>query len=77
MVMDDEKAPSPNGFTMAFFKHCWDVVKNDLLRVFIEFHKMETINKSMNSTFSTLMPKKDGLLALSDFRPINLIASIY
>ena len=26
-----DKAPGPDGFTMAFFKHCWEVVKADVM----------------------------------------------
>jgi hypothetical protein len=28
--MDRDKAPSPNGFTLAFFQDCWGVVKGFL-----------------------------------------------
>lgn len=37
MEMDDEKAPDPDGFTIAFFKNYWEVVKNDLIRVLSKF----------------------------------------
>lgn len=60
--MDGEKAPGPDGFTMVFLKNCWDV-KSDLIRVFSEFFKRSTINKSMNSTFIILIPKRNGLLS--------------
>lgn len=29
--MDGDKAPSPNGFYIAFFRLCWNVVKLDIL----------------------------------------------
>lgn len=32
------KAPGPDGFTMAFFQHCWDTVKDDLLALLRDFH---------------------------------------
>lgn len=59
MEMDAEKTPGPNGFSMAFFKNSWEVVKHDLMKVFEEFFVRGTINKSMNSTFINVIPKKD------------------
>ncbi|XP_030925091.1 uncharacterized protein LOC115952154 [Quercus lobata] len=32
--MEGDKAPGPNGFSMAFFQHCWRVVESDVLVVF-------------------------------------------
>lgn len=75
--MDGEKSPGPDSFTMNFLKSCWDVVKSDLMLVFNEFHERGNINMSMNSTFIALIPKKEGLLAPKDFRPISLINSVY
>jgi hypothetical protein len=36
--LNGDKAPGPDGFTMAFFQKCWDILKNDLMAVFAEFH---------------------------------------
>ncbi|RVX09324.1 LINE-1 retrotransposable element ORF2 protein [Vitis vinifera] len=36
--LNKEKAPGPNGFTIAVYQECWDVIKEDLMRVFLEFH---------------------------------------
>jgi hypothetical protein len=35
--MDGDKAPGPDGFSMAFFKECWDVLRGDIMEVFWEF----------------------------------------
>lgn len=77
MEMDGEMAPSLDVYTMAFFKKCWDVVKNDLIIVFNEFFERRIINKSMNSTFIALIPKKEGFISLKDFKPISLIGIVY
>ena len=37
--MEGDKAPGPNGFTMAFFQSCWAVVKRDVMAVFSKFHR--------------------------------------
>ena len=36
--MEGDKAPGPDGFSMAFFRHCWRVVERDVLAVFEEFY---------------------------------------
>ncbi|RVW73610.1 hypothetical protein CK203_056966 [Vitis vinifera] len=40
-VEDRDKAPGPDGFTIAVFQDCWDVIKEDLVRVFAEFHNRD------------------------------------
>ncbi|RVW82961.1 Transposon TX1 uncharacterized 149 kDa protein [Vitis vinifera] len=67
----------PDGFTIALFQDCWDVIKEDLVRVFAEFHKSEIINQSTNASFIVLLPKKSLPKKILDFRPINLIISLY
>ena len=56
--LEGNKTPSPNGFTMAFYHHCWRVVEKDILAVFDEFFQYFNLEKSLNATFITLIPKK-------------------
>ena len=56
--MDRDKAPGPDGFTIVVFQDCWDVIKEDLVRVFAEFHRSGIINQSTNASFIVLLPKK-------------------
>ena len=56
--LDRDKVPGSDGFTIAMFQDCWDVIKEDLVRVFAEFHKSEIINQSTNASFIVLLPKK-------------------
>ncbi|RVW39554.1 Transposon TX1 uncharacterized 149 kDa protein [Vitis vinifera] len=72
-----DKAPGPDGFTIAVFQECWDVIKEDLVRVFAEFHRSGIINQSTNASFIVLIPKKSLSKRISDFRPISLITSLY
>ncbi|RVW63734.1 LINE-1 retrotransposable element ORF2 protein [Vitis vinifera] len=59
------------------FQDCWDVIKEDLVRVFAEFHRSGVINQSTNASFIVLLPKKSTTKKISDFRPISLITSLY
>ena len=75
--LDRDKASGPDGFTIAVFQDCWDVIKEDLVRVFAEFHSSGIINQSTNASFIVLLPKKSMTKKISDFRPISLITSLY
>ena len=56
--LDRDKAPGPDGFTIAIFQDCWHVIKEDLVRVFAKFHRSGIINQSTNASFIVLLPKK-------------------
>ena len=75
--LDKDKALGPDGFTIAVFQDCWDVIKEDLVRVFAEFHSSGIINQSTNASFIVLLPKKSMTKKISDYRPISLITSLY
>ena len=57
--MARDKAPGPDGFSLAFFHHCWRVVERDVLTVFEEFYHHSKFEKSLNATFIALIPKKN------------------
>ena len=72
-----DKSPSSDGFSMAFWLYCWDVVRAEILGLFREFYFHGTFQRSLNSTFLLFIPKKEGAEDLRDFRPISLVESMY
>jgi hypothetical protein len=76
-MMEGDKAPGPDGFTMAFFQSCWTVVKNDIMAVFSEFYRRQQLVKNLNVTFVTSVPKKADAVEMKDFRPISLVGGMY
>ncbi|RVW39404.1 hypothetical protein CK203_099504 [Vitis vinifera] len=54
-----------------------DVVKPEILGLFREFYLHGTFQRSLNSTFLLLIPKKEGTEDLRDFRPISLHAFVH
>ncbi|RVX22469.1 LINE-1 retrotransposable element ORF2 protein [Vitis vinifera] len=56
--LDRDKAPGSDGFTIAVFQDCWEVIKEDLVRVFAEFHRSGIINQSTNTSFIVLTSKR-------------------
>ena len=75
--MCGDKAPRPDGFSIAFFQSCWSIIKADLLQVFRHFHTYGTFVKSLNATFLALIPKRPGALDIKEFRPISLVSGVY
>ena len=75
--MRGDKAPGPDGFSIAFLQHCWPVVKDDIMAVLEHVHAVGDFEKSLNATFIVLIPKKNGALDIGDYRPISLIGCIY
>ena len=72
-----DKAPGPDGYSMAFFNQCLDIIKPNLVATMQQFHKAERFEKSINATFVALIPKKVGAEELTYFRPISLIGGVY
>jgi hypothetical protein len=65
--MDGDKAPRPYGFPIAF-QSCWAIVKDDLMRLFHNFHEHGWFEKSLNATFIVLIPKRIGQLEVREFQ---------
>ena len=72
-----DKAPSPDGFSMAFFQSCWYILKTEIMVVFHNFHTQTVFEKSFNASFLALIPKKVDAMEVKDFRPISLVGEIY
>jgi hypothetical protein len=75
--MDGNKALGPDGFSLAFFQACWEVLKKDIMAIFSDFHACGQFEKSLNSTFISLIPKVFGATELKDFCSISLVSGIY
>ena len=74
--LNRDKAPGLDGFSLAFWQHCRDVVKVEVLSFFKEFHEQGCFVKILNATFLVLVPK-GGAEELKDFRSISLVGSLY
>lgn len=72
-----EKSPGLDGFGGQFFKSCWELVKEDVYRVFTDFHRNSKLCKCMNNTFISLIPKVGNPVDICEYRPISLVSSVY
>jgi hypothetical protein len=75
--LQGDKAPGPDGFTMAFFQKCWPVIESDVMGFFDEVYHYCKFERSLNASFIALIPKKLNASNIRDFRPISLIGSVY
>ena len=69
MGMNGDKAPGPDGFTVAFWQSCWDFVKEEIVDLFKEFFDEKSFAKSLNSTFLSSL-RKGGLMTLGISGPL-------
>jgi hypothetical protein len=72
-----DKAPGPDGFSLAFFQQCWSVVRSEVVAVCQDFHEHCQFERSLNTTFVSLIPKKHGADEIKDFRPISLVGGMF
>jgi hypothetical protein len=75
--MPSDKAPGPDGFTGAFFKASWEIIKDDIMAAINSLYAMNSQSfQFLNSANIVLLPKKNDALRVTDYRPISLIHSI-
>lgn len=74
---DCSKSLGPDGFNFKFVKECWQVIREDIMKMFDEFHQHEKLVSGLNHFFIVLIPKKEEALTLKDYRPISLIGCVY
>jgi hypothetical protein len=74
--LPNDKAPGPDGFTNNFYKHCWSIIKPDIINAFqnIHIHRCGTLD-GINKAQVVMIPKVDVATEPKDFRPISLIHS--
>ncbi|CAN0913362.1 Transposon TX1 uncharacterized 149 kDa protein [Linum grandiflorum] len=72
-----DKAPGMDGFSLEFYKRKWDVLKVRVMHAFSDFHLRATLLDMVNCTFVCLIPKKEIVEDVKDFRPISLTSSLY
>lgn len=77
MECNGSKNPGPDGFNIEFFKRCWGIVREDVMRVMREFHSNGKLVRGSNSSFIVLIPKKEGVCGINQMRPVSLIGSVY
>ncbi|XP_026443244.1 uncharacterized protein LOC113343176 [Papaver somniferum] len=55
--LGEDSAPGPDGFSGCFYRHCWDIIQDDLLRAVIYCWNSGHIPNGVNSSLIVLIPK--------------------
>jgi hypothetical protein len=72
-----DKSLGPDGWTVEFFTHFFDLVGDDLHSLVEDSRSKDKIKRALNSTFLVLIPKENSPQNFGDFRPIALCNLCY
>jgi hypothetical protein len=76
LSLPSNKAPGPYGFIGKFYKSCWHIIKGDIMAAAMAVWNRNRGNlELLNSAYIILLPKKDEVCHVKDFRPISLVHS--
>jgi mannosylglycoprotein endo-beta-mannosidase len=71
--MEHNKAPGPDGFPAEFYQTFWEVIKEDLMALFVMLQTGELPLFKLNFGVITLLPKKENAVQIQQYRPICLL----
>lgn len=72
-----DKAPGPDGFTIAYYRQHWQIIKKDLVRMIKNVFIKKKMGGFTKSSYLALIPKDVRPSTFSRFRPISLCNSSY
>ncbi|XP_026420066.1 uncharacterized protein LOC113316048 [Papaver somniferum] len=70
--LGEDSAPGPDGFSACFYRHCWDIIQEDLVKAIIHCWNAGHILNGVNSSLIIFLAKVRGANTLRNFRPIGL-----
>jgi DNA primase len=71
--MDHNKASGSDGFPAEFYQACWDIIKKDLMALFMDFLKCNLPLYSLNFGTLILMPKCREAITIQQYIPNYLL----
>ena len=71
--MEHNKATGPDGFPVEFYQVFWNLIKDDVMALFTDFHKEELNLYSLNFRIITLIPKIQEATKIQQYRPICVL----
>jgi hypothetical protein len=75
--MPQHKSPGPDGYTVEFFIHAWPVLGKDFVIAIQSFFLKGFLPKGVNTTILALIPKKQEVSGMKDYRPISCCNVLY
>ncbi|CAN0904410.1 LINE-1 retrotransposable element ORF2 protein [Linum grandiflorum] len=71
------QAPGVDGFSSCFFRHHWDIIKDELCGAVRSFFASGYMLKNINHTIIALLPKVKNPNSMAQLRPISLCQVLY
>jgi hypothetical protein len=71
--MKHNKAPGPDGFPIEFYQLFWNLIKDDLMAMFREFHDGHLPSSHLNYGVISLIPKLDEVKMIQRYRPLCML----
>ena len=71
--MKENIALGPDGFSVTFYKHCWEIVKGDFMDMVNDFYLGNLDIGRLNYGVITLIPKVKDANSIKQFKPICLL----
>jgi len=71
--MKENTAPGPDGFSVTFYKYCWEIVKGDFMDMVNDFYLGNLDIGRLNYGVITLIPKVKDANNIKQFKPIHLL----
>jgi hypothetical protein len=71
--MELNKAAGPDGFPAEFYQTFWEVIKDDLMAMFVQFQQGTLPLYKLNFGVITLLPKKENVVQIQQYSPICLL----
>ncbi|RVW15454.1 putative ribonuclease H protein [Vitis vinifera] len=75
MEMNGDKAPGPDGFSVAFWQNAWAFAKEEIMEMFKEFHEHSTFVRSLNNTFLVVSSAQNAFVMGRQILDASLIAN--
>jgi Reverse transcriptase (RNA-dependent DNA polymerase) len=75
--MNPNKAPGPDGFSVLFYQTYLDLIKEDIVSMFNDFHCNNFDISHLNCALICLIPKINDPTNIKQFRPISVLNCSY
>ncbi|XP_060178257.1 uncharacterized protein LOC132608212 [Lycium barbarum] len=66
----DDKSPGLDGYNAYFFKKAWSIIGKQITGAVLDYFDTGQLNKGVNCTTITLVPKVPNPTTIKDYRPI-------
>lgn len=74
--LNENSASGPDGFSISFFRYCWEIVGEDITRLIQAFFYGQELTKFFTHTNLILIPKREVIKGFVDLRLISLSSFI-